>query len=51
MSTMALPAEELEWRDGREKVATRLLKATAGIATKPGMIAGDHASRRARGVR
>src|SRR3954468_17613423 len=29
MSTMTLPAEEIEWRDGREKVATRLLKATA----------------------
>src|SRR5438309_4894848 len=35
MSTMALPAEELEWRDGREKVATRLLKATADKSYDP----------------
>ena len=35
MSTMTLPAEELEWRDGREKVATRLLKATADKSYDP----------------
>ena len=32
---MTLPAEELEWRDGREKVATRLLKATADKSYDP----------------
>ena len=35
MSTLTLPAEELEWRDGREKVATRLLKATADKSYDP----------------
>src|SRR3954469_11306673 len=35
MSTMTLPAEEIEWRDGREKVATRLLKATADKSYDP----------------
>src|SRR5947209_2586898 len=29
MTEVLLPAEELEWRDAREKVADRLLKATA----------------------
>jgi len=35
MSSMTLPAEELEWRDGREKVASRLLKATADKSYDP----------------
>ena len=35
MSTALMPAEELEWRDGREKVATRLLKATADKSYDP----------------
>jgi hypothetical protein len=35
MTTTALPPEELEWRDSREKVARRLLKATADKSFDP----------------
>jgi len=35
MTTITLPPEELEWRDSREKVAARLLKATAEKSFDP----------------
>jgi hypothetical protein len=35
MTSVTLPPEELEWRDSREKVAARLLKATADKSYDP----------------